>query len=143
VSVPTGDMPAQHITLNWRTFAARRTIDENLLRNTVLGSRSLDPVYNSLVLQLSKKVLANTFADDHYTVTTSVPATWWDHWKLDHGRKWLGQWYMLRRPVRLRPLTAVVDVERMHIYPEAPMQHDDRMGRAFIYEDVRGPRWVP
>lgn len=129
----------ERVQLEWLKWVSAQAVSRELmsdLRLTVMQ----DHLFGSLLLRLEKQLLTHTFAMDRYEAELRVPASWWDHWKEAHGRKWLGPWWMRRYPVRTRNRTAYVEVKRMHSYPEAKIQVPE-FGRPVIVETVKGPLW--
>lgn len=131
------------IDLEWMQYAAQQTVSRELLLNTELRTHH-EMIYDALVVQLRKSVLVDTFARDSYTAELVLPATWWQQWKQEHGRKWLGPLIMQRWPVKTTTRTAVVEVKRCLTYPEAKLQRDPGgLGVVRILEQTRGPYWRP
>lgn len=131
------------IDLEWQQYAVQQHVSAELLANSDLQVRQ-DYMYNALVMQLRKHLLVDTFAHDTYTAELLLPANWWEHWKEQHGMKWLGPLIMRRWPVRTVARVAVVEVKRCLSYPEAKLARDPGgFGRVRILERTDGPYWRP
>jgi len=131
------------VDLEWQQFAAQQMVSHEVLVNTELSIRH-EIMYNALVMQLRKYVLTDTLARDTYSADLEVPANWWEHWKEQHGRKWLGPLFMDRWPVRTTTRRAVIEVKRCLTYPEAKLKRaPDGFGRVRILEQTTGPYWKP
>lgn len=134
-----GDVEVERVKLEWRKWVVTQHISAELLQNVELRVLQ-NHMFDTLVLALQKQLLVDQFADGSYTAELAVPATWWQHWKEAHGRKWLGPWWMDRYPVQNTVRTAVVEVERLHAYPEPRIQFPE-FGRPVIIETPKGPTW--
>ena len=131
----------RQIELEWLKYGVAQQVSAELLLNTELTVHR-DYLYDSLLFRLTKHLLVDTFAEDTYTANLMVPANWWEHWKEQHGRKWLGPLIMRRWPVRTSARTAVIEVKRCLAYPEAKLARDpEGFGRVRILERTNGPYW--
>lgn len=79
------------------------------------------------------------------TVTFAEPASWWQHWKIDHAHTWYGGWIQNRWPaemtVRIKPVMCTFEFDPMTLFP----QHPDNNRRKSWGTNVRyveyTPRW--
>jgi hypothetical protein len=102
-----------------------------------------DFIRDELVHRLTATVLAEKLADDSYSATEQVPATWWQHWKqTQRDHRWF-QWSPLRwlKPPRTRTLTVTVQWQRYGTRPYSELSAP-RLGPV-IYQEMVTPtrRW--
>lgn len=140
---PNDPIQLRQLTLEWKQFAVQQSVSAEMLAKSDLSVRQ-DYIYNALALQLRMYVLVDQFAHDTFAADLDVPANWWEHWKEQHGRKWLGPLIMRRWPVRYDTRRALIDVKRCLSYPEAKLARDPGgLGVVRILEQTNGPYWLP
>ena len=100
----------------------------------------VDDQLKAMVYRLSTYVATDKFAEDSYSTTLEVPATWWDHFKHTYADRWWLRRYVKKHPVKTSRHRATVKVERMHSYPDCRINMPD-MGRPFILEMASRPDW--
>lgn len=141
--MPDDQVQLRQLELEWTQFAVQQAVSREVLNNTKLSLRH-DMLYDALIMRLRKFVLTDTFAHDTYTTELLLPANWWEHWKEQHGMKWLGPLIMRRWPVRTVARVAVVEVKRCLSYPEAKIERDPGgLGVVRILDQTVGPYWRP
>lgn len=111
------DISREQIVLAWETWVETRIVSNEMLNDVGLTVLP-DFVFPQMMLRLEKRILTQTLEDDTHTIRLAVPATWWDHWKQDHGRKWLGPLFMRRWPPRMIDRVGTVDVTHLLTFPE-------------------------
>lgn len=107
------------------------TLDVSLER-TLVGTLAVRLTAEVLTDQLPPKTVEQT-----RVVEFETPATWWQHWKLDHATSWYAGWLVRRRPVRMRrenrALTLSVNLERFRHYPQSTVVvPEDQLGVAVL-----------
>jgi hypothetical protein len=86
-----------------------------------------DMLRDELVVELRSHVLGERLGDqmaegpfefDYFT-----PATWWQHWKMQHAGRWYARWLVKRRPAKTiqhkRTIYGRVNVERLRLFPNS------------------------
>jgi hypothetical protein len=77
-----------------------------------------DDIRQMMIHKLEAAVLTERLIDEDYTASTFVPASWWQHWKLDHPRLrrliWCSE---ARRPVQMTERTLTVHLDRLALRP--------------------------
>lgn len=97
-----------------------------------------NPLADHLVFAVRTHVLAERLPPVRETATETVavevPATWWQAFKAEHGRRWWLRRHVRRHPVRHRTIervvTLTVDLRRWQTYPRASFIADPRFGDA-------------
>lgn len=97
-----------------------------------------------LWVRLQADVLTDHLPPEQVTESTSVtfqaPASWWQHFKAQHGSaRWLS-WLVRRRPVRYeteqKTVTVVVDLNRFRVFPQADVPYPAEFGDQVFWSDV-------
>lgn len=138
---PNDEILLKTITLEWQKYGLAQQVSAEFLTNIDIDIHR-HMLFDTLLIRLTKMLLTDTLARDSYSADLRVPASWWQHWKEQHGRTWLGPLIMQRWPVRYDVRTAVVEVHRFLGYPEAKIARDPgNLGPVRIMENVQGPYW--
>lgn len=141
--------------LEWLKVKASTAVDLQVLRDAQVDVRP--DIADRLIVNLRAYVLAEHLASTTQTDTLNVPATWWDHWKIDHpwaedwslrifwsgkGRhrprfgRWLTRWLWLR-PAAYQARTLTTTWTERAIYPHATLPRaDPRLGPAVLWRDA-------
>lgn len=124
------------VTLEWERWVQARTIPTEL----GLDFQALQAgVFPMLYLRISRDLLSKRMAPTTRTARTEVPASWWDHFKQDHGARWLGPVWMRYRPARVVTRTVRIDIDHRLAYPEAQIVRRPGLGPA-VFIDTPGPQ---
>lgn len=106
----------EEIELQWEQYAVVNRIREDI-PNAQLDCYRYANI-DALFAKLSAYVLKEEFEPVTETLTQSIPATWWQHFKRDHFPNWL----VRRFPVRTIALTATLTCVPKAIYPRAKIK---------------------
>ena len=106
----------------------RTHIDMGFVRDNTSVDAAADHLTGQMVFELRSCVLAEKLPPEEITRSEEVPASWWQHFKADHGRRLWLRWLVRRRPVRTETLSLTVFLRRYWAYPEARSLPVDRFG---------------
>jgi hypothetical protein len=137
----------QHISPSIAETVEIRTWTERLTEDLVYELRA-----HVLAQRLpTEQVTESTTIEGSETVTWTIPATWWDHWKADHAESWWAGWFVRLRPPRTaehsktmgysRDVTLTVDLRRYRTFPEADYVPPAALGRPVMVALADPPRW--
>lgn len=153
-NVPFEALQVKEIVLQRMEVGLSAALDPAVLHGAVLDVVA-QHMYGTLTYRLRGYLLAEKYADDTYTATEVVPATWRDarrQERLDAVRQWptlgwrrrvrlgwacLRWWRDLRRPVATRDVTLTVQVETYKTHPEAHIALPEDLGPVRILQQVR------
>lgn len=92
----------------WTTLPDYRPIGENA--NIRLFE---DHAFPQLILQITTWILDGHKTDRLVPTEIEVPKTWWDHWKLEHGPKWL----IRKWPVEYKTISVTKEIHQHYVCP--------------------------
>lgn len=98
------------ILLEKRRYTVHEALDPRigaLTRDSLVFDEWQEHSAYRLVRQLSAYVLSEKLVDktvsDRRTLSVDIPASWWQHFKLDVLASFnVGRWFVMKRPVRYR-----------------------------------------
>lgn len=140
MAIPVNLPMPEGVVLEWRKFAAAQQIPLTMLEDMEFDVHQ-DVLFRTLLMRLTKEVLAEHLAEDEYSASARFPLTWWDHWKEAHGWTWLGPLWMRKWPPRYTYRHATMSIEHAYIYPEHQIRRNPALGRAYRYDQITGPYW--
>lgn len=119
-----GDLE-QMVTLTWKKFAAKATVPDCVDDMDI--QVAIDQLIGAMVIRMKGHVLGEQLPPHTETATRATtfeaPASWWQHFKQQHGHRWWLRRLVCRRPVRTteetRRLTLTTTWEHMATYPWA------------------------
>ncbi|OFW65178.1 MAG: hypothetical protein A2135_08665 [Actinobacteria bacterium RBG_16_67_15] len=123
----------ERFTLNLERCLTRCRIPRESLRVFVAD----DVLTGQLVAEFEARVLTDKFAEDSYSSTTHVATSPLQVWKRKHDQAWWLRWFVVLRPVRMKPVTLTVRLARMHAYPFARVPAE-QFGRPVVVERLVG-----
>jgi hypothetical protein len=101
-----------------------------------------DDIRQMMIHKLEAAVLAERLVDENYSASTWVPASWWQHWKLDHPRlRRLLFCSESRRPVQMTERVLTVHLERLGMRPYSTIALPN-LGPVVYYEQA-SHAWDP
>ena len=99
---------------------------------------------HGLLVRLVSEVLRERFVSEVQTAELRVPATWWDHFKVDHGHRWFMRRFVRRFPVKWTVWSKRVYFDLYNTYPNADVNlPPGPLGRPIIYETTSQSDWSP
>lgn len=123
-----GDAITQHdVTLTWKRFAIHQAVPDCVRDANVEAIR--DHIFESMVIRATGHVLGEQLPPHTETVTGyahfEAPATWWQHFKHQHGQRRGLRLLVRKRPARMnaevRRVTLAATWENMAAYPWADL----------------------
>jgi hypothetical protein len=137
----------QRILLDRVRVATRRSLSPSVAESVELRTWQ-DDLFGGMVYEIRAHVLAEKLPPEQVTKSTTIedtqvvnyptPATWWDHWKVDHADRWWAGWFARRFPPAIearaktvefkRDVTLTVDLQRYRSYPEATFVPPPNLG---------------
>lgn len=119
---------------------ASEYIGQDVLQSLELRTLE-DVITRGLVVQLRALVLADRHGTQDVSTTETfavdLPATWWQHWKMDHDNRWWAGWLVRRWPTRYetyrdeRKLTATFTA--FTLFPRSATGYPAQLGRGLSY----------
>ena len=80
-----------------------------------------DPrIVHQIIGQVISWMLDGHKVDRLVPTQIDFPATWWDHWKQDHGPKWL----VKRWPVEYKTITVTKEIHQHYVCPHINAKDD-------------------
>ena len=130
--------------LQRRRVGARHRVSRACLHDLTVEVRdSLDFLTNDLLISIEADVLSHHLGKQVQTDSHRVPATWWQHFKLE-AIKW-GNPFFDPAKVRMNTITFVTQFDVHATYPELNMALPPTVGKVYLDFDItnrfiHGPR---
>jgi hypothetical protein len=124
-SAPDAGITQHSLDLTWKRFTAQRAVPACVRDMDIKAVHNL--ILDDMVIQASGYVLGEQLPSHVETATGfarfEAPASWWQHFKHQHGHRWWLRLLVRRRPVRMaaevRRVTLTATWENMAGYPWA------------------------
>lgn len=135
---PTVSLRVDRVLLDQLQVAVKHRMAEELGAFTAATSRleverRLDWIGQELLFSLRAYVLAEHLVDETVTLDVDVPASWFQHLKARHMRRWV----LKRWPVRTIKVTEAKRFQRDATYPKANIGVPaDRLGQPVYVERI-------
>ena len=84
-----------------------------------------------LVMMVKTWILDGHKVDRLESIEIEFPATWWDHWKLEHGPKWL----VKRWPVVYKSQQVTKAIHQHYVCPHINLKDESYPHIAWMYEN--------
>ena len=101
--------------------------------NAQLDLRYSQEVVNQIVFYVRSWILDGHKVDRLVPTQIDFPATWWDHWKQDHGPEWL----VKRWPVKSKTTFVTKEIHQHYVCPHINVKDDRNQHIMWMYEMSR------
>jgi len=135
------------LTLRYIEAYLKARLPRFVAEDLKINPRYVDSWLEDLTFEFRMGVFGQTIKPEPVRTVASTtfqwPATWWDHWKMTHQRKWYARWWVKRHPFKMqmskREAVAYVQIENVaQLFPE--MVTPTWLGRPYYL--LRLPRKV-
>ena len=98
--------------------------------NSELFIRELSYAVDQILMQVRTWILDGHKIDMIESTEIEFPATWWDHWKVDHAPKWL----VRISPIKSKTIKVTKNIHQHYVCPHINMKDDRYPHIAWMYE---------